>query len=166
MAKPPPRMVSSTDHNKMFGLDICYNHHDSMPTGERKRFFRMEALHVPPVPHLPGATPDGQRVRVAVRRHELCSRVRCPGRLRHRGGPWFGGGPAGVAGACVPVPPPGSPAGRPRSATWGLASGPCPPPRRYTGRSCGNCHRLGHRAHNAAHHGPQPRTTRTWERKD
>jgi len=27
------------------------------------------------------------------------------------------------------------------------------PPRRYRGRSCGRCHRLGHRAHSAAHHG-------------
>jgi len=43
------------------------------------------------------------------------------------GGPAVGGVLAGSEGECVPAKTPGSPAGRPMSSTWGLASDPCPP---------------------------------------
>jgi len=58
----------------------------------------LEALHVPLAFHLPGPTPEGQCVRVAVRHHELRARVRAPGRFRPWGATsggrvgWGGGG--------------------------------------------------------------------------
>jgi len=39
-------------------------------------------LDVPPAVQLPGPTSEGQRVRVAVGRHELGTRVRASGCLR------------------------------------------------------------------------------------
>jgi len=55
----------------------------------------VEALHVPLAFHLTGPTPEGQFVRVAVRRHELRARVRrrrggCRGHGRCYGGRGFG----------------------------------------------------------------------------
>jgi len=89
---------------------------------------------------------------VALDHHELGARVLIPESLRHWGadGWWVGRGRAGV-GICACNP---SRESNRKAHVLHLEAGiGSVPPRRYTGRSCGSSHRLGHRAHNAANHG-------------